>query len=85
MPKPPSPSTRPIKYFPLRMFFGGRWCGEGSYCASSKLQNGQTLEGDLVFPGVIPADVETVNLVFNPGNEGTSIAGPGVTIPLALK
>ena len=50
-----------------------------------ELQNGQTLEGDLVFPGVIPADVETVNLVFNPGNEGTSIAGPGVMIPLALK
>ena len=49
------------------------------------LTNGQTLEGDLVFPGVIPAGVETVNLVFNPGHDGTDIAGPGVTIPLALK
>ena len=49
------------------------------------LENGQTLEGDLVFPGVIPADVETVNLVFNPGKEGSDISGPGVTIPLALK
>ena len=50
-----------------------------------ELQNGQTLEGDLVFPGVIPPGVESVDLVFNPGNDGTAIAGPGVTIPLALK
>ena len=49
------------------------------------LENGQTLEGDLVFPGVIPADVTEISLVFNPGLDGTNIAGPGVTIPLALK
>lgn len=49
------------------------------------LENGQTLEGDLIFPGVIPADVAEVELVFNPGNDDSNIAGPGVTIPLALK
>lgn len=50
-----------------------------------ELKNGQTLEGDLVFPGVLPADLTELRLVFNPGNEGSSIAGPGVTISLALK
>lgn len=50
-----------------------------------EIKNGQTLEGELVFPGVIPADVEEVRLLFNPGNDGSNIVGPGVTIPLMLK
>jgi len=50
-----------------------------------RIGNGQTMEGDLVFPGVIPADVTKVSLVFNPGREGNDGNAPGVTIPLELK
>jgi hypothetical protein len=50
-----------------------------------RISNGQTMEGDLVFPGVIPANVEKVSLVFNPGKDGSDTVGPGVTIPLELK
>lgn len=50
-----------------------------------EIESGQTLEGDLVFPGTIPDGVDEVRLVFNPGNDGSNIAGPGVTVPLALK
>ena len=48
------------------------------------VQNGQTLEGDLVFPGVIPAGVSKVTLVFNPGRSGDDSSAPGMTIPLEL-
>ncbi len=50
-----------------------------------RIGNGQTMEGDLVFPGVIPAGVKKVTLVFNPGREGDDTNAPGVTIPLALE
>ncbi len=50
-----------------------------------RIGNGQTMEGDLIFPGVIPAGVKKVTLVFNPGREGDDTNAPGVTIPLALE
>lgn len=50
-----------------------------------RIGNGQTMEGDLVFPGVLPADVTKVSLVFNPGNTGDDTSAPGVTVPLELK
>ncbi|MFT4162187.1 hypothetical protein [Shinella sp.] len=50
-----------------------------------RIGNGQTMEGDLVFPGVLPAGVTKVSLVFNPGNTGDDTSAPGVTVPLELK
>ena len=49
-----------------------------------RIANGQTMEGDLVFPGVIPAEVKKVSLVFNPGRDGDDTTAPGVTVPLEL-
>lgn len=50
-----------------------------------RISNGQTMEGDLVFPGTLPVGVEQLQLVFNPGVAGDDTSGPGVTIPLKLK
>ena len=50
-----------------------------------RISNGKTMEGDLVFPGTIPADVTKVVLFFNPGNASDDSNAPGVTIPLELK
>lgn len=50
-----------------------------------RISNGKTMEGDLVFPGVIPADARKVSLVFNPGKSGDDTSAPGVTVPLELK
>lgn len=50
-----------------------------------RISNGKTMEGDLVFPGTIPADAKNVVLVFNPGNSGEDTNAPGVTVPLELK
>jgi len=50
-----------------------------------RISNGKTMEGDLVFPGVIPPDVKKVSLVFNPGKSGDDTSAPGVTVPLELK
>lgn len=50
-----------------------------------RISNGKTMEGDLVFPGTIPADVTKVVLFFNPGNSSDDSNAPGVTIPLELK
>ncbi|MBN7808549.1 hypothetical protein JZX86_24755 [Agrobacterium rosae] len=50
-----------------------------------RVSNGKTMEGDLVFPGTIPAEVTNVVLFFNPGNSGDDTNAPGVTIPLELK
>ena len=60
----------------LRQIADNRWM---------RIANGQTMEGDLVFPGVIPADVTKVSLVFNPGQDGNDGNAPGVTVPLELK
>ncbi|TDX88110.1 hypothetical protein EDE05_10282 [Neorhizobium sp. R1-B] len=50
-----------------------------------RVVNGTTMEGDLIFPGVIPAGVTKIALVFNAGNSGDDTNAPGVTIPLELK
>lgn len=50
-----------------------------------RISNGKTMEGDLVFPGVIPVDAKKVSLVFNPGKSGDDTSAPGVTVPLELK
>lgn len=49
------------------------------------IKNGQTLEGNLVFPGAVPAEATKLTLVFNPGSSGDDPNAPGVTIPLELK
>ena len=50
-----------------------------------RISNGKTMEGDLVFPGTIPADASRLTLVFNPGRDGNDTSAPGVTVPLDLK
>lgn len=50
-----------------------------------RILNGKTMEGDLVFPGTLPATASKVTLVFNPGNEIGDVSEPGLTIPLELK
>lgn len=59
----------------LRQIADNRWM---------RIGNGQTMEGDLVFPGVIPPGVTKVSLVFNPGRDGNDSSAPGVTVPLEL-
>lgn len=49
-----------------------------------RITNGQTMEGDLVFPGAVPDDAEKLTLVFNPGQSGDDTSAPGVTVPLDL-
>ena len=50
-----------------------------------RISNGQSLTGELVFPGAIPVDTKEISLVFNDGNEGSDTSAPGlvVTVPLA--
>lgn len=52
-----------------------------------RISNGQSLTGELVFPGAIPAGTEEVSLVFNDGNDGSDTSAPGlvVTVPLAAQ
>lgn len=52
-----------------------------------RISNGESLTGELVFPGTIPTDIKEISLVFNDGNEGGDISAPGlvVTIPLAAQ
>lgn len=59
-----------------------RMIGENKWM---RVINGQTMEGDLVFPGSVPDDVERLTLVFNPGQDGDDTNAPGVTLPLDLK
>lgn len=49
-----------------------------------RISNGQSMEGDLVFPGTVPAGASKLTLVFNPGNESDDTSAPGVTIPLEI-
>ncbi|AGT08999.1 hypothetical protein [Paracoccus aminophilus] len=49
------------------------------------IAEGETLEGDLVFPGVIPEGTDSVKLVMNEGRKGDDIAAPGLTLTLDLK
>ena len=50
-----------------------------------EIEEGQSLQGDLVFPGAVPAGTESVTLVMNEGNDGDDIAAPGIVLPLKLK
>ncbi len=58
-----------------------RMIGENKWM---RVINGQTMEGDLVFPGSVPEDAEKLTLVFNPGQSGDDTNAPGVTVPLDL-
>lgn len=49
-----------------------------------RIANGETLEGDLVFPGALPADTTQVTLVLNPGYAPDDTDAPGITLPLTL-
>ena len=49
-----------------------------------RIRDGDTMDGKLVFLGRTPPNASAVTLVFNKGNEGDNIIGPGLemTIPL---
>lgn len=49
-----------------------------------RIRDGDTMDGKLVFLGRTPPDAASVVLVFNKGNKGDDIIGPGLemTIPL---
>jgi len=49
------------------------------------IQNGQSMDGELVFPGRIPADTGEVRLVFNDGNAGDDLNAPGLTLKIPVK
>ncbi len=46
---------------------------------------GDTLNGQLVFMGAVPASARTLRLVFNEGNPDDNIVAPGLTIDLPLQ
>ncbi|RKE84077.1 hypothetical protein [Rhizobium sp. AG855] len=50
-----------------------------------RVVNGETMEGDLVFPGKIPGDAGRLTLVFNEGKPADDADAPGVTIPLEIR
>lgn len=50
-----------------------------------RIANGKTMEGDLLFPGTLPAGVTKVTLVFNPGRSGEDTNAPGITLPLEIR
>jgi len=60
----------------MRTITGNKWM---------QIRNGTTMEGTLIYPGVIPDEVDRIELVFNAGNSGNDTSAPGVTIPLELK
>lgn len=51
------------------------------------IKNGESMEGELVFPGRIPAEAKQVTLVINDNNPGNDTVAPGLslTIPVAAK
>lgn len=46
---------------------------------------GETLNGQLVFMGVVPASARKMRLVFNEGNPDDNIVAPGLTVDLPLQ
>lgn len=52
-----------------------------------RISNGQSLTGELVFPGAVPAETSEISLVFNDGNGGDDTSAPGlvVTVPLEAR
>jgi len=49
------------------------------------IREGQTLDGQLVFLGSVPATARKLRLVFNEGNEGDNIVAPGLVMELPLQ
>lgn len=49
------------------------------------LREGETLDGQLVFLGSVPASAKAIKVVFNDGNPGDNIVAPGLTINLSLQ
>lgn len=49
-----------------------------------RITNGQTLEGELVFLGQIPAGTRQVELVLNDGHAPDDTSGPGLKLVLPL-
>ena len=48
------------------------------------IREGQTLDGQLVFLGSVPATARRVRLVFNEGNDGDNIVAPELAMELPL-
>lgn len=49
------------------------------------VNEGETLDGQLVFLGSVPVGARSLRLVFNDGNQGDNIVAPGLTIRLPLQ
>jgi len=50
-----------------------------------RIHNGTTMEGELIYPGLIPDEVDKIELVFNAGRSGNDSSAPGIVLPLDLK
>lgn len=49
------------------------------------IREGETLDGQLVFLGSVPATARKLRLVFNDGNDGDNIVAPGLVMELPLQ
>jgi hypothetical protein len=61
--------------FPLRKPTENRWL---------RIKNGDTMHGKLVFLGVVSPTSKKITLVFNDGNDGGDLNGPGLSIDVPL-
>ena len=49
-----------------------------------RVRKGETLEGELVFMGALPANARQVELVINEGNAPDNTSGPGLKLSLPI-
>lgn len=49
------------------------------------IADGDTMEGRLVFLGTVPADAQSISLVFNEGSSSDSIIGPFLRLNIPLR
>ena len=49
-----------------------------------RIRNGQSMEGQLVFPGFLPPETREVTLVFNDGQDASDISAPGLSLRIPL-
>lgn len=49
------------------------------------IADGDTMEGRLVFLGAVPADTQSISLVFNQGSSSDSIIGPFLRLNIPLR
>lgn len=49
-----------------------------------RIRNGQSVEGILVFPGQLPAEVREMTLTFNEGRTPDDTSAPGVVVRIQL-